>query len=168
MLINAISSCSVRREPFDCSYQRRRASTCDCLQRRWQPSRQGGRGAQDCCQRPGARLPTWAQRFRDLNHVISHYNDLSPLTVFCEAGQPSVCEPHTVVRPTGLSKRIPVPYLPLSQFGAKPPFTFNPSKHHMDLAKFSSSWWGNCSYGYAHTPGRHHQFVKRLTATGSG
>ena len=30
----------------------------------------------------------------------------------------------------------------------------------MDLAKISSSWWGNRSYGYAHTPGRHHQFVR--------
>jgi hypothetical protein len=97
--------------------------------------------------------------FAILNHVITNFNDLAPLTVFCEAGQPSVCEPNMVVRPLGLTKRWPVPYAPLAQFAAKPPYTFNPWKHHMDLGGFSSRWWGNCSYGYVHTPGRSHQFI---------
>lgn len=67
--------------------------------------------------------------------IITNFHDLAPLTVFCEAGQPSVCEPNMVVRPLGLSKRWPVPYVPLAQFAAKPPFTFNPWKHHMDLGE---------------------------------
>ena len=71
-----------------------------------------------------------------------------------------MCSPHTVVRPVGLSSSWPVPFEPHEAFAPNPPHTFSHVMHHMDLASFSSRWWGNCSYGYAHsTPGRSHQFI---------
>ena len=66
-----------------------------------------------------------------LHHVIDHYDDLAPLSVFCEAGWDELgfCSPDQVVRPAAaverykhaasLEERAAVPYWPvLPQFGS--------------------------------------------------
>ena len=82
-----------------------------------------------------------------MQHIVRfHGRGLANLTLFCEAGNPKMCSPHTVIRPVGLTARWPVPYAPHEAFAANPPTTFGHVTHHMDLASFSSRWWGNvCS-----------------------
>jgi hypothetical protein len=96
-----------------------------------------------------------------LQHIVRfHGPSLANLTLFCEAGVPRMCSPHTVVRPVGLSSSWPVPFEPHEAFAPNPPHTFSHVMHHMDLASFSSRWWGNCSYGYQSSPKRRFPFVR--------
>ena len=96
-----------------------------------------------------------------IHHIIRFYRaGLANLTVFCEANTPRLCLPDSVIRPVGLTSAWPVPYAPSEVFSADAAHTFGHLTHRMDLAGFSSRWWGNCSYSYQSSKHRRFPFIR--------
>ena len=93
-----------------------------------------------------------------LQHVIRHYDELAPLTVFCEAGwKPSLCSPDNVQRPTLEDGRATPwsPYVRLTQFKTgknhKWPWTYpneGPKGAHY-AGTWTAQHWGTYVYGEA-------------------
>ena len=73
---------------------------------------------------------------------------------------PKLCVPNSVIRPVGLTSTWPVPYAPSEVFSADAAHTFGHLTHRMDLAGFSSRWWGNCSYSYQSSKHRRFPFIR--------
>ena len=54
--------------------------------------------------------------YASLQHIVRHYHNLAPLTVFCEAGLHRLCSMDMVARPSATPPNTALPYVPLSDF----------------------------------------------------